>query len=65
MVRKSDLWNCSRHKGQSHDIDGHFSVYKIKSVLSVGPLMVFTFFYLVVCEAFKYKLFITLIENTD
>jgi hypothetical protein len=28
----------------SRDIDGYFRVYKIKLVLSAGPLMVFTFF---------------------
>jgi hypothetical protein len=38
----------------SPDIELHFSFWKIKLVLSAGPLMVLTFFFFVVPEIFKY-----------
>ncbi len=37
----------------SPDIVFYFRVYKLKSVLLVRPLLVFTFFYYVVPEIFK------------
>ncbi len=37
----------------SADIELHFRFWNIKLVLSAGPLMVLTFFYLVVHEIFK------------
>jgi hypothetical protein len=37
----------------STDIGLHFSFWKIKLVLSAGPLMVLTFFYFVVPDIFK------------
>jgi hypothetical protein len=37
----------------SPDIGLHFSFWKIKLVLSAGPLMVLTFFYFAVPEIFK------------
>jgi hypothetical protein len=35
------------------DIGFYFDIYKSKSVLSVGPLLIFTFSYFVVPEIFK------------
>jgi hypothetical protein len=56
LVRRVLTWGRGKRiKGTvSLDIGLHFRFWKIKLVLSARPLMVLTFFYLVVPEIFKY-----------
>jgi hypothetical protein len=49
----SPICTHSFKKTASPDIGLQFSLWKIKLVLSAGPLMVLTFFYFVVPEIFK------------